>query len=90
MSRAELWRRNLPWPNWRHVAPSPSNVIDLPDSIVAIMAPVHAIMAKSRKNIALLPNSKIGVLQEAKSTVAMCAKLPLMRAGEVVAAGVAR
>ena len=27
MSRAELWRRNLSWPNWRHVAPSPSNII---------------------------------------------------------------
>jgi hypothetical protein len=27
MSRAELWCRNLSWPNWRHVAPSPSNII---------------------------------------------------------------
>ena len=52
-------------------------------------------MAKSGKNIATLPNSKKkrlakDHLQKSKSIVEACAQLPLMRAGEVVAAGVAR
>jgi hypothetical protein len=44
------------------------------------MARMHAFMAKSGKNIATLPNSKIGMFQKPKSILAPRAKLPLRRA----------
>ena len=81
MSRAELWRAATYRGQIGDTSPRPPRTAtDLPDSGVVIMARMHAFMAKSGKNIATLPNSKIGLLQKPKRTFAPRAKLPMRRA----------